>query len=422
MDDFGTGYSSLNMISKLPIDVMKLDMEFIQAAFQGRKSTRMLEIMLDIAEYLDVPVVAEGVETEDQMNSLRQMGCDVIQGFFFARPLPAGEFEAFLLARRAEGNHVTVFGSARTRPVRDAQEGQGKLKLSGLARSLFHGYSRVFDVDPVTDQYVEYRVSEEGDSLRVEKEGTHFFDYPSRSLVHYMHPEDQKVFLEMFSKERVVAMLSKERSLSGVFRLLFNDEPTFVCVRATAEGENDIRRIIIGISTVDVQILQDHRYQEAVRTIGRDSLTGTKNMTAYIQMERKVNEDIQNGEMEPFALAVVDMDGYRKIRRRLGQKAANKGVQALSSIVCDVFDHSPVYRIGDDEFIALLKRRDYENREELKQMLLGIREENEANDEVKFSFGIADYLPGEDRRLSAVFERANDKMYARKPKGEDAEV
>ena len=96
MDDFGTGYSSLNMISVLPIDVLKLDMQFVKNAFREDGDTGMLEIILDIADYLKVPVIAEGVETKEQMLSLKQMGCDIIQGYYFSKPVPADEFEKFI--------------------------------------------------------------------------------------------------------------------------------------------------------------------------------------------------------------------------------------------------------------------------------------------------------------------------------------
>ena len=105
MDDFGSGYSSLNMISTLPVDVLKLDMQFIRTAFSENGNTRMLEIVLDIARLLNAPLVAEGVETMEQMNVLRQMGCDMVQGYCFARPMPAAEFEPYLVRREWHADH-----------------------------------------------------------------------------------------------------------------------------------------------------------------------------------------------------------------------------------------------------------------------------------------------------------------------------
>ena len=100
MDDFGTGYSSLHMLSNMPIDALKLDMQFIRAAFSEGGNTHMLEIIIEMAKYLAVPVIAEGVETEDQMHALKLVGTDLVQGYFFSRPVPASDFEPFILQRK----------------------------------------------------------------------------------------------------------------------------------------------------------------------------------------------------------------------------------------------------------------------------------------------------------------------------------
>ena len=105
MDDFGSGYSSLNMISTLPIDVLKLDMQFIRTAFSENGDTRMLEIVCDISRLLQVPMIAEGVETKEQMRALRELGCDIAQGYCFARPMPAEEFEQYLTRREWHADH-----------------------------------------------------------------------------------------------------------------------------------------------------------------------------------------------------------------------------------------------------------------------------------------------------------------------------
>jgi len=78
----------------------KLDMQFIRNAFRDRKDTRLLETMIQLAEAFEVPTIAEGVETAEQVFTLKAMGCDIIQGYYFSRPLPAPEFERFLLDNR----------------------------------------------------------------------------------------------------------------------------------------------------------------------------------------------------------------------------------------------------------------------------------------------------------------------------------
>lgn len=94
MDDFGSGYSSLNMIGELPIDALKLDMQFLRNAF-NKKNMKIIDIVLDIARCLDVPAIAEGVETEKQYLKLKESGCAMIQGYYFSKPIPCDEFEKY---------------------------------------------------------------------------------------------------------------------------------------------------------------------------------------------------------------------------------------------------------------------------------------------------------------------------------------
>ena len=96
MDDFGSGYSSLNMLTDMPIDVIKMDKAFIRNIQPGNKAMRLVELVLDIAKYLEVPVVAEGVETEDQLKLLKAAGCDIIQGYYFSKPIPPSEMSKFV--------------------------------------------------------------------------------------------------------------------------------------------------------------------------------------------------------------------------------------------------------------------------------------------------------------------------------------
>ena len=88
MDDFGSGYSSLNMLTTLSIDILKLDMGFVRKMCCSEKDRRMVEFILEIARFLGLPVVAEGVETEEQYHTLKEMGCNFIQGYYFSKPVP----------------------------------------------------------------------------------------------------------------------------------------------------------------------------------------------------------------------------------------------------------------------------------------------------------------------------------------------
>ena len=95
MDDFGAGYSSLNMLTSMPIDVLKVDMKFVRGVNEDEKNFRMMELIMEIADFLNVPVVAEGVEEEDQYSTLKDLGCEMIQGYYFSKPVSPDEFDKF---------------------------------------------------------------------------------------------------------------------------------------------------------------------------------------------------------------------------------------------------------------------------------------------------------------------------------------
>ena len=101
MDDFGSGYSSLNMLAALPIDALKLDMKFVRNICENAKDLRMVQLMIEIAAFLNVPVIAEGVETEEQYRLLKENGCDIIQGYYFSKPVYVEQF-AEMIAKEGE--------------------------------------------------------------------------------------------------------------------------------------------------------------------------------------------------------------------------------------------------------------------------------------------------------------------------------
>jgi EAL domain-containing protein (putative c-di-GMP-specific phosphodiesterase class I) len=96
LDDFGSGYSSLNSLKDMSIDILKLDMSFMRGFDESDKTKHVIGHVVAMAHDLGLKVVAEGVETQVQLDFLEGVGCDLAQGFLFARPMPETDFIALL--------------------------------------------------------------------------------------------------------------------------------------------------------------------------------------------------------------------------------------------------------------------------------------------------------------------------------------
>ena len=696
MDDFGTGYSSLNMISTLPIDALKLDMQFIRMAFSDRKDTRMLEVIIDIADYLSVPVIAEGVETEEQLQALKAMGCDIVQGYYFSRPVPPQEYELFVVERRDQKQDE----DERTL-VDDSPHGlrHRKADLGKIAYALSSGFERVYYVDVQTDHYVKfssegsyadlqiqrsgpdffaaaqraiyktvhpddcqrmalcmekqalldqlvdsqpfsmtYRVVEDGrsayralkvvrthttdshhivigvstinasnrraewqggqantidfdslakaltsdmesiyyidlqtgtysefvshgpyDTLNLHTTGSDFFEecrenilkvvyredqdmvtcaldrerllsiierrgtfsmdyrlvvdgrplyyrlkaipaeqngykhlivgvtnvdaqindservdaiqrsattytriaqalaedyfniyYVDMNTNHYVeynshistvrmecshadedffemcrnnvekngHPEDVADFLGTFTKERVVEELAQNSSYSYIFRMIFDGEPTYVNLKATRMVDATDSHIVVGISNIDAQMRREQEQVSALRSAReasyRDALTGVKSRRAYNEAEAQIDKEITAGTADEFAVVLCDVNELKEVNDTKGHAAGDELLRAACRQICKIFTHSPVYRYGGDEFVALLRGHDYANRSLLVELLATKNRTNRIEGGPVIACGLAEYLPERDNSLTTVFERADAAMYKNK--------
>jgi EAL domain-containing protein (putative c-di-GMP-specific phosphodiesterase class I) len=104
IDDFGTGYSSLYYLKNFPIDVLKIDQSFVRDITQDESDAQIVETIILMAHNLGIGVVAEGVETKDQLDLLDSFGCELIQGYYYSRPLPLEDIIAYLHAEKSNNS------------------------------------------------------------------------------------------------------------------------------------------------------------------------------------------------------------------------------------------------------------------------------------------------------------------------------
>ena len=146
----------------------------------------------------------------------------------------------------------------------------------------------------------------------------------------------------------------------------------------------------------------------------RDSLTGVKSYNAYVEAEQQVNERIASGKLNEFGVIVFDVNGLKQMNDTQGHDAGDCLLQDASRLICTRFKHSPVFRIGGDEFVALLEGEDYQNRLSLLADFETQAEINLRKGATVVASGLATFRPEEDKSYRQVFERADARMYDRK--------
>ena len=231
MDDFGTGYSSLGMLTHLPIDALKLDMSFIRSAFGETRDVRMIELIIDIADYLHVPVVAEGVETEEQYMVLKAMGCDYVQGYYFSKPVPHEEFDHFI-EKRSEAK-VEVTPSV-------------KKTYMSISKALTSDFESIFYVDVVTAFYLEFYMGKDGD-LEIRPAGTDFFEDARRKLLEDVNESDARKVSEATSRANLIHLAEQEEALALTFCKEKNGVTASYSLQTIKTRESDHHHVVIGV-------------------------------------------------------------------------------------------------------------------------------------------------------------------------------
>ena len=287
-----------------------------------------------------------------------------------------------------------------------------------IVQALSEDYYSIYMVNMNTDEFVEYSSAPEYKELKVEQSGRNFFEDCRKNVIRLVHPDDLKKALTVWEKERLQKELDSGKSFSVTYRLMFDGNAVYInckVIRMTGEDEG---YILIGISNVDLQIRREQEYEQHLKDARlaalRDPLTGVKSKRAFTEKEREMNDAIREGTQEPFAVAVCDLNGLKAVNDTLGHKAGDQYIRDACRIICNQFKHSPVYRVGGDEFVAVLQGSDYQEKEALIEHFTAQNGERCRNGEVVIVCGIADWEEAGKEPFESVFQRADQKMYENK--------
>lgn len=320
-----------------------------------------------------------------------------------------------LVVQPLNDTHHIVIGVFNTdaQVRREQQIREQNRTFSDIAMALARQYEVIYHVNTRTNEYTEYSTSEKYSKLKVGAKGKDFFADTQMNMQRDIYPDDLPMMMNAMEKENILKTLSASGKAFLNYRLMIDGRPQFMTLYAVCP-KGDPEHIIITIANVDAAKRMELAYEEAMNLANRDALTSVKNKRAYAQVEEELDKQIENGDYPPFGIVVCDLNGLKQVNDTQGHKAGDIFIRGTCRIICDIYAHSPVFRIGGDEFAVLLRDQDYDHRYDLKKRLLDELEQNRHGGIRALAFGMSEFDPEKDMRVQDVFERADALMYADK--------
>lgn len=275
----------------------------------------------------------------------------------------------------------------------------------------------VYVVDPETDDYREFTATDDYiETFAQAKEGTDFFNTVREAARSFNHPEDLNRFLSAFTKENIVAEVERSGIFTLGYRLMMEDGPHYVQMKAAMVEEKEGLRLIVGLTDIDAQVRQEEefgrRLAQAQTQASVDALTGVKNKHAFLVAEERLNLQIAEDDQLQFAVVMFDVNDLKTINDTAGHQAGDQYLRDACKYICDTFKRSPVFRMGGDEFAVVSQGNDYERMEELLGQVRDHNAEALRTGGIVIACGMARF--DSDESVAAVLERADQRMYENK--------
>lgn len=349
MDDFGSAYSSLNMLKDINVDVIKLDMKFIDLnEDNASKGLKIVESVVNMARKLRLLVIAEGAQTKQQVDQLLSVGCRYIQGYYFHEPLPVGRMEK-LLAERPDDRHFWDMSNDFMHGSYVPVNGRTMLETSTLAASTFEILANgVAELSRLNVKTGEYRAVKR-DGIRPTPETDDFKTYVQTLIAErVVHPDDADRFRADMDLASLRSLLFSQKSAFGVYRsevLARTGMISFAVIPSRECSESDPWAVVMVGRNLPIESfvrLNGEEYR-------RDSLTGLLNRNAF---DDDV-EFIQATHDKPLTVMYIDLIGLHEINNHLGHARGDVVLCELADAARAYFGDDNIYRIGGDEFVII---------------------------------------------------------------------
>ena len=395
MDDFGSGYSSLNMLSHIHLDALKLDLNFISNETSKPFDVSILNDIISMAHRLDLHVVAEGVETREQLRRLRAVGCDFVQGYFFAKPMPVENFDKLLAAQRI----------AKPKAINKLLAATGR---------------RYLLVVDATREYMDKIAPSLSDRYGLLYAGT------AADAINYIDSEDKHVALILMCMktpaEDIKKIMFHVRQVPRNWRIpVIAALHDFTEANFTPQVRECDDYLCQAHPLFDLQrridnIMDPIEYNEREKILKddvcRDYLTGLYNHHGLQLAIANITEDEY-----PVSSYGYGLDNLKQINEEQGYEVGDRFIEAFARIVEHATRNTDIKcRYGADEFIVIFKRLREEQAVRAKvEEICTAYAKAEIIDGLKPSCSAGIVLCGEETAPSArLIEQADKAMYKAK--------
>jgi diguanylate cyclase (GGDEF)-like protein len=340
------------------------------------------------------------------------------------RVLVGGEPRYFLFTvMRDSGGQYLVFYEKDIQDELMAEKKQREnqkktVTFSQIAESLASNYDEIYYVNIATSSYASYEVNNIYGQLEVSSSGGDFFRDSYNTIPQIIHKQDREMVMEFLNKDYLLSALEGRKGTGIDYRITMSGKTHYL--RMTVHKTSDGSHFIVGVENIDDEIKREKQHMRALQSekelARRDELTGIKNKNAYMELAESVQGNMDNGmDYLPFGLVVCDANNLKLINDTQGHAAGDEYIKASARLLCDIFVHSPVFRVGGDEFAVFLRGSDYSRRESLMKRLRDqVLENKKTGSGPVLASGMAEYEPKNDNFVAEVFERADKEMYENK--------
>ncbi len=290
--------------------------------------------------------------------------------------------------------------------------------LNQIATSLAKHFDSLYFVEIKTGYYTEFLPTQMFVDLQIPKQGDDFFELAKRNINKSVHPADVEFALRSNDKETVLENLYRDNTYSIIYRLVTNGK--VVHIRHIYIMCEDREHIMFCLENIedDFREKEEHNrnLQSANLMARRDELTGIKNKNAFLEHSQTMDQKIRSEEAGYcFGIVMCDVNDLKVMNDTRGHSFGDEAIQRASRMICGIYKHSPVFRVGGDEFVVILTGEDFQNREDLLEKL---RAETLANKKSRsgpvVASGMSVYKPDEDKAVADVLKRADELMYENK--------